>query len=139
MGTNYYLSDGRDRLSFAARDGLHIGKSSVGWCFSLHVLPEHGLNTLSDWRALWNQPDMVITNESGETVTPDEMVAIITDRAGRLNDPDCYPNRWYASEADMLRQNDAEIGPRGLLRPTIGPHCCGHGDGTYDYIVGEFS
>jgi hypothetical protein len=56
MGTNYYsVRRGVEELDsdafWALRDEdsddcLHIGKSSLGWCFSLHVIPERGINTL---------------------------------------------------------------------------------------------
>ena len=32
---------------------LHIGKSSYGWAFSLHIIPHEGLNSLDDWRERW--------------------------------------------------------------------------------------
>ena len=36
--------------------------------------------------------------------------------------------------------NYAEPGPNGLVRAKInGVHCIGHGEGTWDYITGEFS
>ena len=36
MGTNYYLND------------RHIGKSSAGWYFALHIYPEENINSLDE-------------------------------------------------------------------------------------------
>jgi len=115
MGTNYYLHTeppceccGKPR-----GEELHIGKSSGGWCFALHVVPEDSINTLDDWRALWTQPGSSIRNEYGEKVTREEMERVITQRRWR----DGMPSRHVVD----------------------GGHCLGHGDGTWDYITGEFS
>jgi hypothetical protein len=58
MCTNYYLKH---------PDGLylHIGKSSAGWCFSLHVMPEAGINSLDEWRSLFCDPYALIQDEYG--------------------------------------------------------------------------
>lgn len=104
MGTNYYLH------IEPTWEPLHIGKSSGGWCFSLHVMPEDGVNTLDDWRALWNSPYAHICNEYGEKVTVERMERVITHRT-----PEC-------------RRHDID-----------GRHCVAHGDGLWDYIAGEFS
>lgn len=114
MGTNYYLHTKPDcECCGRPFESLHIGKSSGGWCFSLHVIPEDSINTLDDWRYLWNTEGAIIRNEYGETISTDEMESVITDRRWR----DMFPTRHY-------------IG---------GIHCIGHGEGTWDYITGEFS
>lgn len=112
MGTNYYLH--RDVCPHCKRSDspLHIGKSSAGWCFALHVDEEAGINSLADWQALWASPGSKIMNEYGDNISPPEMLATITER----------------------------IHPRGLSRHIKdGRHCVGNGDGTYDLIRGEFS
>jgi len=48
MGTNYYLvKNERPPCPCCERtyvqERLHIGKSSGGWCFALHVIPEMGM------------------------------------------------------------------------------------------------
>ena len=122
MGTNYYsidraLDDGFDFNTFWENKGtegiLHIGKSSGGWCFSLHVVPERGINSLNDWIEPFLSPDRRIINEYQEDVTWTEMLNIITKRKG--------------------------IGGRELKRHQIDQYCVGHGDGTWDMILGEFS
>lgn len=132
MGTNYYLHT-KSPCETCGRhdDPLHIGKSSAGWCFSLHVMPEDGINDLADWVRLWSEPSARIINEYGDEVTAEEMMQTITDRFWQKN---CtLPPLWYS-------QNDAEPGPNGLARHRLDHrHCIQHGAGTWDCIVGEFS
>ena len=74
MGTNYYLVTEEGRK--------HIGKSSGGWCFSLHVYPEEDINDLQDWIPFWNQltPDKHIEDEYGAIITGEGMLIIICER-----------------------------------------------------------
>ena len=128
MGTNYYLKTEQCQCCglHDERNTMHIGKSSYGWCFSLHVGKwlndlEDGpeAHTLEDWQALWSRPGWVIMNEYDEVVTPEEMLRVITMRGGE---------HGYCNDGVELE------------RHTIGgKHCLGHGPGTYDYIAGEFS
>jgi len=128
MGTNYYLKTAPCECCglYDERNTMHIGKSSYGWCFSLHVGkwlndlkdgPE--AHNLEDWQALWNRDGWVIVDEERRTVTPQEMLSIITERSGE---------HGYCRDGSELRRHDFD-----------GKHCLGHGDGTYDYIAGEFS
>jgi len=111
MGTNYYLTE--ESCPHCGRSGerLHIGKSSAGWCFALHVTDD--IKSLADWQALWSKPGAKIVDEYGDAFTPEAMLAGITERS------------WKGGE------------PR--RHPLDGSHCIGHGDGTYDLIPGEFS
>jgi hypothetical protein len=132
MGTNYYLHDRPDceccGRPFPAK---HIGKSSGGWCFSLHVDPDERINGLSDWEALWSVPGALIRDEYGTRISVEEMRRIILERS--------HP-RGGLPGPDWLQQNSASPGPNGLVRHKLdGRHCVGHGDGTYDLITGEFS
>lgn len=128
MGTNYYLKTNKCEHCGRADEPVHIGKSSGGWCFSLHVIPEDGINSLADWEARW--PTGVIENEYGETITPEEMRKIITERSREK------PVAWRAFDYD---QSHAEPGPANLLRHRLGRYCVGHGEGTWDLIPGCFS
>jgi hypothetical protein len=145
MGTNFYFR--KPLANYCEHCGrsdppkeLHIGKSSAGWCFSLHVYPEQGIHTLDDWGAIW--ANGTIFDEYGDELTRLEMLAVIT--TGRSSTKD-WDSRWasnsgYFSEEAFHRSNHSERGPNGLLRHRIdGSHCIGHGPGPYDYIVGDFS
>ena len=117
MGTNYYLHD-REPCSHCGREfpSKHIGKSSWGWCFGLHVIPEDGIATLDDWRDEWAQPGAYIVDEYGSRVSVEEMERIITQRA-----------KTHSARGGLVRHHiDDRL-------------CVGHGEGTWDYIVGEFS
>jgi hypothetical protein len=137
MGTNYYLHQKPDcECCGRPYEPLHIGKSSGGWCFSLHVIPEDGINTLDDWRNLWAAPGAYILNGYGERVSIVDMEIVITYRGRPEN------NNWdncLGCEQDFHDKNHSERGPNGLLRHRIGRYCKGHGEGTWDYIEGEFS
>lgn len=113
MGTNYYLHQQPDcECCGRPFEPLHIGKSSGGWAFALHVMPDDNVTTLDDWRNLWGAPGAYIRNEYGERIPIADMELIVTVRHHQ----------------------------RGLLRSDIdGRHCLGHGPGTWDYIAGEFS
>lgn len=139
MGTNYYLHKKPPCEACGHEPApLHIGKSSGGWCFSLHVIPEIGINTLKDWRKEWSAAGAVIRNEYGDILTPQEMEDVITKRASSRQWMD-FANSYYKDETDFHARNHSERGPNNLLRHRIGPHCIGHGDGAWDYIVGDFS
>jgi len=133
MGTNYYVEYDVCPHCGRGEDEKHIGKSSAGWCFSLHVYPDEGINTLEDWEAILK--DTVIKNEYGDRVPYEEMLAIIVDRHGGGK----YPNPFYNSKEAFNRENHAVDGPNNLSRHRIERHCIGHGEGTWDYIIGDFS
>jgi hypothetical protein len=132
MGTNYYLHQKPDcECCGRSFEPLHIGKSSGGWCFTLHVIPEDNINDLDDWRMLWAAPGAFIRNEYGEKMSIPEMETIITERS-RQERPNWTPETY--------RENQAEPGVNNLARHTIdGRHCIKHGAGTWDCITGEFS
>lgn len=128
MGCNYYLLKDPCPTCGHAKEKLHIGKSSEGWCFSLHVDPDEGVNSLEDWKQLWMDYKSAIVDEYGETISPKEMERVITKRL-RLGPP--MEDKWY-------EQNCCIRGPNGLARHAD-PYCVGHGDGPWDYITGRFS
>lgn len=138
MGTNYFVKSRKPCNTcehcgslFAVHEELHIGKSSAGWCFGLHVIPEKGLNTLNDWVDYIVDHDNthMIVNEYGETLDLETLLGIITCRHSFSKRDD----KWY-------EQNHAVLGINGLARHKVGEGgCIGHCDGTYDYVVGNFS
>lgn len=147
MGTNFYLQKPDSNICPHCHrrdegERLHIGKSSAGWCFALHVHPENGINTLDDWRNLWSAQGNFIIDEYGDRVSIDDMELRITVRSTEKDfDSDkLWWFRSYRSEQEFHSSNYSERGPNGLLRRRVdGIHCIGHGEGTYDYITGDFS
>lgn len=140
MGTNYYLHEYPPCACCKrpVKEPLHIGKSSGGWCFSLHVIPEAGIHGLRDWVALFGKEGARIVDESGGDMEISEMLAIITQRRSAAD-------RFYTTPAgyddwiDFHNRNHSEPGPSGLLRHKLdGRHCIGHGEDTYDLIKGDF-
>ena len=128
VGTNYYLHTPRSRAR-------HIGKSSAGWCFGLHVYPGE-IETLENWRSGWSAFGVRIADEYCDPVTPEKMLTIITARSWPRRDD---PPAGYDSWADFYHRNHAMPGPNGLVRRQIdGRHCIGHGPGPWDLLVGDF-
>ena len=135
MGTNYYaIKSKKPPCEHCGREyddpRLHIGKSSGGWCFSLHVIPEEGLNSLDDWKRYLTSGDVTIEDEYGTPRTFEELMQTITERGRR------DPLTW---SDEMLDRNHAIPGPNNLVRHRIDQYCCGHGEGTWDLITGNFS
>jgi hypothetical protein len=131
MGTNYYWHE-RHACPTCDRpfEALHIGKSSGGWCFSLHVYPDDGIRDLPDWEERFARAGSWIDDEYGSPVTAAEMRRTIADR-GRPE--------WPSGSTFDYASNGAEPGPKNLVRHRIGRHCVGHGAGTWDLIIGDFS
>ena len=127
MGANYYLK--KNHCSACDRsDSIHIGLSCGGWCFKLHVHPELGINTLDDWKREFDKG--IIFDENDRQVSNGDMLSEITERESDM------AVTWAES---VMRRNNAVHGPSNLLREKIdGQHCIGHGDGTWDYLIGDF-
>ena len=140
MGTNYYsvkrgVTAWNGDAFWDLRDGegdavLHIGKSSGGWCFSLHIIPERGINDLWDWLDMFLDPDRIIINEYRDNIPISDMMRTIT----QCSRPE--PNFW---DDDTMQKNYAEPGPANLVRHQLGHGCVKHGIGTWDCIIGRFS
>ena len=133
MGTNYYLhAPACFHCGHEAEKPIHLGKSSIGWCFGLHVSPEDGICCWEDIQQLIEDKlceEWCIKNEYGEQISLVDFIETVTKRSG---------NRPW--EKDALLINHAIQGPNNLARRVIDHwHCIGHGEGTYDYIIGEFS
>ena len=126
MGTNYYARTNMCKCC-GRYDELHIGKSSIGWTFSLHVYPDIVINSLEDWKELMEKSTIV--DEYGEEITFSKMLDIITNRKFDGVDITEY----------VLKKNNAIMGPNGLLRHELSDRCIGHGEGTWDLMVGYFS
>jgi hypothetical protein len=146
MGTNFYHETGPavDYPFFAPAwepERRHIGKSSYGWCFSLHVYPDEGIHDLPDWEKLWAKGGRVV-DEYDDKISIEEMRERITDRShpAGWDDKNWTAGNHYTSEEHMLRMNHAFRGPNNLLRHQLMEgHCIGNGAGTWDLIIGDFS
>ena len=147
MGTNYYWYEKSEcPCCHRPYEPLHIGKSSSGWCFSLHIYPDKNINNLDDWKKLLNKPESYILDEYDRETSYTEMIEIITERSTDI-DWDTVNDVYfqglygdYSGEDDFHAENSSQRGPNGLLRHRIYPyHCIGHGEGTWDYIIGDFS
>lgn len=131
MGTNYYARTGDSN-----RPLLHIGKSSMGWCFALHVMnmDESGtvpLTNLNEWMMYLGCPGIDIVDEYFQEYSLETFMDIVTNRA-----------HWSQPSWDeaTYEQNHAEPGPNNLARSKIdGTHCIGHGPGTWDLIINDFT
>lgn len=144
MGTNYYLISTVDLPPCFERPQIHIGKSSGGWCFALHVYPNSARlpHDLSQWMDLME--NLVrsrrarIEDEETTNLSVVEMRNIIVERSWTR--PPTYPDKFYRSAEEFHQNNQSQPGPNGLVRARIdGIHCVGHGEGTWDHIVGDFS
>lgn len=144
MGTNYYSVKREvaelDSESFwdlrqsckttGSDDIIHIGKSSIGWCFGLHIIPEMGINDLWEWIEIFLNPERVIMDEYRDLITFTEMINKITCRS--------MPDQctWSLHEYAL---NGAEPGPNNLVRRIVGRGCDAQGAGTWDLIKDNFS
>lgn len=114
MGTNFYWY-AKEKCNHCDReyDPIHIGKSTYGWVFSLHITNE--IKSLDDWKAKWQTPGSYIKNSYGDIISIEEMLNIIE-------------NRKPAVGNKLLRHNfetDSQLVNRG--------------SGTWDCFSGEFS
>jgi len=131
MGTNYYAR--RTTCEHCgALEELHIGKSSGGWCFALRVYPDKDINNWTDWLQYLTKVE--IYDEYDHIISLDDFIHCVTKRS--------FPRTKFSEVSQQfLDSNYAVRGPNGLLRHRIKDSCIciGHGEGTYDYMVREFS
>jgi len=119
MGMNYYLT-GKPPCPTCGDFGgtKHIGKSSYGWTFGLHIYPDEGINNLDDWEKFIREAvadGRLIIDEEGRRISVEELLKRIRVRAP-------------AVRADRLRrQSEAD------------PRFARFGGATWDYVEGDFS
>jgi hypothetical protein len=132
MSTNYFYRE--DTCNTCGRsDKRHIGKSSLGWCFGLHVYPDDGIHTLEDWVARFERGGQIET-EYGEVLTTEQMVEVI-----RRDNPKLSREGFDFPDEGWFQSNHAERGPKGLYRHRVDHcYCIGHGEGAWDHMLGDF-
>ena len=114
MGINYYFYI-RPKCPTCYRpfEPMHMGKSSAGWCFSLHIYPDLGIKDLSDWVDFIGKYDLgYIEDEYGNTRTLEYFLNIVREREWKGGPP---------------------------MRHDVDRFCVGHGKGTWDLFEREFS
>lgn len=130
MGINYYVAI--DTCSHCGRPErtLHIGKSSRGWVFALHVGKNEDDATPRTWcswlRLLTTRP-VHIYDEDGTTVTLEQLKEIVLERVGAPGGHTILENTEFDARLFLYRH---KIDDR---------HCLAHGSGSYDLITGDFS
>jgi hypothetical protein len=91
MGTNYYLHRVENMCDHCGRADedttIHIGKSSGGWVFLLHVGGD-APRTLMEWVKQIIDPDVEIRNEYGDVIDPTYMLRTILNRIGKERSSD---------------------------------------------------
>tara|TARA_R110002073_G_scaffold244480_2_gene406517 strand:- start:1453 stop:1785 length:333 start_codon:yes stop_codon:yes gene_type:complete len=82
MGTNFYWLKDEHECNTCKRkyEPIHIGKSSAGWCFSLHIIPELGITNLDDWVNMFNTAGSIIVDEYDRKLSVNDMLYRIHNR-----------------------------------------------------------
>lgn len=60
---------------------IHVGKSSAGWVFLLHIHPDKNIYSLEDYCNIWYDPNIALYNEYDELISPKQLEHTICDRA----------------------------------------------------------
>lgn len=120
MGTNFYCAGPGD-------EHLHIGKSSIGWKFGFHAVPEFDLISWKAWRAFLKRN--VIFDEYGTRIPMDEFERRVEERG---DDPICRV---------APTPHQIEIGWGGEDRFRYGQRWwpATHDEDGYDFNEGAFS
>lgn len=105
MGTNYYVVEDVCPHCNRGADKIHIGKSSGGWPFTVHVIPENGINSWQDWHTFLK--DKNIQDEYGRNVSLDELNELVVSKR-------MYGNAPHVIEANIkysqFRKGDPNTG-----------------------------
>jgi len=151
MGTNHYLVY-PEQVDVECRccghvktehKKLHLGKSSCGWVYSLHIYPhdkDFPISSLDDM--LSKISDVVekggwIENEYEEKLTKDEWLKIVKDCSHPI--PIEEREKIAGSKWQYHARYKNPHGPNNLYRHHIDGFCIGYGEGTWDLFVGDFS
>lgn len=138
MGMNYYCETGRMfevecdcGFKHMMPETLHIGKSSWGWKFTLHAIPEKGLECWRDWEEVLKDARRIY-NEEGEDVALEKLRETVLHRARKPNDED------KARMEETARRYGYFLDRRSWLFGGEGNRKQGE-DGDYSMMEGDFS
>lgn len=114
MGTNYYWYAPPCKHCGLANPPMHIGKSSAGWPFSVHVMPAENITCWNDWLKYFEQATGEIRNEYGEVKTVAELNRLVKAKRSQKNEPHVlqaisdYPDFQSADPetGDLLTKGD---------------------------------
>lgn len=122
MGTNYYWHE-KPKCDKCGRcdEGVHIGKSSFGWCFGLKVCPWDNIYNLQHWIERFNIEGSWIEDEYHEVISKEDMIKTIK-REGEGYD------EWRAKNGQFKRHEFERWGLNGT-----------YGEGDYDLLNYDFS
>lgn len=95
-----------EELSNDFTQEIHIGKSSMGWHFTLCIYPAYGISSFEDWEKLFYSGNCTILNEYDEEISPEEMISIITDRKALEWTPDISKEKILERETKILKSQN---------------------------------
>lgn len=112
MGTNYYHV--KNECSHCGRgdERVHIGKSSIGWPFSVHVIPEANIANWQDWYDLLKIQGRIV-DEYGRDTSLSELNEIVLNKRRHKNDKhvlDCYKEYPQYSRPDPVTGDKLSTG-----------------------------
>jgi hypothetical protein len=85
MGTNYYQIIGCCDKCGRGEERIHIGKASAGWPFTVHVIPEIGINSWLDWCSRL-ESGALIKDEYGTRISLLDLHEIVKTKRAHANE-----------------------------------------------------
>lgn len=78
MGTNFYWESTCPNCKYQPQ--LHIGKSSFGWPFVFHVIPEKNILGLYDWLTFFSENKGRIVDEYDVEHSVEELTTLVVSK-----------------------------------------------------------
>lgn len=118
MGTNYYWHIPGNPCSACGHDAdkgdYHIGKSSAGWTFSFHAVPELGVASYRDWlRTFAASPHGKIVDEYGREHSVADFVVLVEGKRDGKNHTQYVRAEHTAFSDDCYLDGDGHSFSRG--------------------------
>lgn len=109
MGTNYYCDSSPCPYCGHKKPRLHVGKSSGGWPFLFHSIPEESLLGLQGWCDFVVLYSGALVDEYGKKISVEEFRNLVISKRGHTNDSEVqkilkdHPDRFTLTpEGDLL-------------------------------------